>query len=63
MRGLPNVTYCILTHQSLRNWERHIKQHAFLYQLLTTETLLNILLGPPNQDCQSFSDETYESGS
>ena len=45
MRGLPNVTYYILIHQSLRNWERHDKQHAFLYQFWITEILLNILLG------------------
>ena len=48
----PNVTYCTLTRQSLGNWGRHAKQHAFLYQLWTTGTLLNILFGPPNHNSQ-----------
>ena len=53
MRGLPNVIYCILTHQSSGNWGRHAKQHAFLYQLWTTGVLLNILFGPPNHNSQN----------
>ena len=56
----PNVTYCTLTCQSSENWGRHVKQHTFLYQLWTTEALLNILLGPPNHDSQNFFDETHE---
>ena len=63
MRGLPNVTYCTLTRQSLGNWGRHAKQHAFLYQLWTTRALLNILLGPPNHDSQNSPYETHELGS
>ena len=59
----PNVTFCILTHQSSGNWGRHAKQHAFLYQLWTTGALLNILLGPPNHDFQNSLDETHEIGS
>ena len=62
MRGLPNVTYCILTCQSLGNWGRHVKQHAFLYQLWTTRALLNILLGPLNHDSKNSLDETHELG-
>ena len=60
MKGLPNVTHCTLTRQSLGNWGRHAKQHAFLYQLWTTGVLLNILLGPPNHDFQNSPDETHE---
>ena len=63
MRGLPNVTHCTLTHQSSGNWGRHAKQHVFLYQLWTTEALLNILPSPPNHDSQNSSDETHELGS
>ena len=63
MRGLPNVTYCTLTYQSLGNWGRHAMQHAYLYQLWTTGVLLNILLGPPNHDSQNSPDETHELGS
>ena len=63
MRGLPNVTYCTLTHQSSGNWGRHAKQHVFLYQLWTTRTLLNILLGHLNHDSQISPDETHEVGS
>ena len=59
----PNVTYCTLTHLSSGNWERHAKQHAFLYQLWTTGALLNRLLGPPNHDSQNSPDETHELGS
>ena len=59
----PNVTFCTLTRQSLGNWERHAKQHAFLYQLWTAKTLLNILLGPPNHDSQNSPDEIHELGS
>ena len=59
----PNVTYCTLTRQSSRNWGKHVKQHAFLYQLWTTGALLNILLGPPNHDSQNSPDETHELGS
>ena len=40
MKGFPNVTYCTLTHQSSRNWGRHAKQHAFLYQLWIIGVLL-----------------------
>ena len=58
-----NVSYCTPTHQSSGNWGRHIKQHVFLYQLWTTRPLLNILLGPPNQDSQNSPDETHELGS
>ena len=60
MRGLPNVTYCILTRQSSGNWGRHAKQHAFLYQLWTTRALLNILLGLPNHDSQNSPNEIHE---
>ena len=63
MRGLPNVTYCTLTCQSLGNWGRHAKQHAFLYQLWTTGVLLNILLDPSNHDSQNSPDKTHELGS
>ena len=63
MRGLPNVTYCTLTRQSSGNWGRHVKQHAFLYQLWTTGALLNILLGPSNHDSQNSPNETHELGS
>ena len=63
MRGLPNVTYCTLTHQSSGNWGRHAKQHVFLYQLWTTGALLNILLGSPNHDSQNSPNETHELGS
>ena len=59
----PNVTFCTLTRQSSGNWGRHAKHHAFLYQLWTTEALLNILLGPPNHDSQNSPDETHELGS
>ena len=60
---LTDATYCTLTHQSSENWGRHAKQHVFLYQLWTTGTLLNILLGSPNHDSQNSSDETHELGS
>ena len=60
MRGLPNVTYCTLTRQSLGNWRRHAKQHVFLYQLWTTGALLNILLGSLNHNSQNSPDETHE---
>ena len=63
MRGLPDVTYCTLTHQSSENWGRHVKQHTFLYQLWTIGSLLNILLGAPNHDSQNSLDETHELGS
>ena len=63
MKILPNVTYCTLTRQSSGNWGRHVKQHAFLYQLWTTEVLLNILLGPPNHNSQNSPDETHDLGS
>ena len=63
MRGLPNVTYCTLTRQSLGNWRRHAKQHDFLYQLWTTGVLLNILLSPPNHDFQNSPNEIHELGS
>ena len=63
MRGLPNVIHCTLTHPSSGNWGRYVKQHVFLYQLWTTETLLNILPSPPNHDSQNSSDETHELGS
>ena len=63
MRGLPNVTYCTLTCRSLGNWGRHVKQHAFLYQLWITRVLLNILLGPPNHNSQNSPDETHDLGS
>ena len=63
MRGLPNVTYCTLTHQSSRNWGRHAKEHIFLYQVWTIGVLLNILLDPPNHDSQNSPNETYELGS
>ena len=59
----PNVAFCTLTCQSSGNWGRHVKQHAFLYQLWTTGALLNILLDPPNHDSQNSPDETYELGS
>ena len=60
MRGLPNVTYYTLTRQNSGNWGRHATQHAFFYQLSTIGTLLNILLGPPNNDSQNSLDETHE---
>ena len=63
MRGLPNVTYCTLTHQSSGNWGRHAKQHVFLYQVWTIGVLLNILLDPPNHGSQNSPNETYELGS
>ena len=63
MRGLPNVTYCTLTHQSSGNWRRHAKQHAFLYQLWTTGASLNILLDPLNHNSQNSPDKTHELGS
>ena len=59
----PNITFCTLTHQSSGNWGRHVKQHAFLYQLWTTGVLLNILLDPPNHDSQNSPNETHELGS
>ena len=59
----PNVAFCTLTCQSSGNWGRHVKQHAFLYQLWTTGVLLNILLDPPNHDSQNSPDETHELGS
>ena len=59
----PNVAFCTLTCQSSGNWGRHVKQHAFLYQLWTTGVLLNILLGPPNHDSQNSPNETHELGS
>ena len=62
MRGLPNVTYCTLTYQSSGNWERHAKQHVFLYQVWTIRVLLNILLDPPNHNSQNSPNETYELG-
>ena len=31
MRGLPDATYYILTHQSSRNWGRHAKQDMFSF--------------------------------
>ena len=63
IRGLPNVTYCTLTHKSSGNWGRHAKQHTFFYQLWTTGALLNILLDPPNHNSQNSPDETHELGS
>ena len=57
------LTYCTLTRQSSGNWGRHAKQHVFLYQLWTTEALLNILPSPPNHDSQNSSNETHELGS
>ena len=63
MRGLLNVIYYTLTRQSSRNWGRHVRQHAFLYQLWTTGALLNILLNPPNHDSQNSPDEIHELGS
>ena len=62
IRDLPDATYCTMTYQSSGNWERHAKQHVFLYQLWTTGVLLNILLGLPNHDFQKSPDETYEFG-
>ena len=59
----PNVAFCTLTCQSSGNWGRHVKQHAFLYQLWITGALLNILLHPPNHDSQNSPDETHELGS
>ena len=63
MKGFPNVTYCTLTHQSSRNWGRHAKQHAFLYQLWIIGVLLNILFRPPNHDSKNSLNETHELGS
>ena len=58
MRDLSDDTYCTLTRQSSRNWERHVKQHVFLYQFWTARALLNIFLGHSNHDSQNFLDET-----
>ena len=46
-----------------RNWGKHAKQQAFIYQLWITGALLNILLGPPNHDSQNSLDETHKLGS
>ena len=63
MRGLLYVTYCTLICQSSGNWERHARQHIFLYKLWITKALLNILLGPPNHNSQNSPDETHKLGS
>ena len=59
----PNVIFYRLTCQNSRNWGRHAKQHAFLYQLWTTGVLLNIFINPLNHDSRNSSDETHELGS
>ena len=61
------LTRCNLLHTDLSEFRELGKtyqaKNVFLYQLWTTGTLLNILLGPPNYNSQNSPNEIHEPGS